>query len=297
MDFRIENINLGARKEPICPLCADPTISDNFQLLLCCGAYVCSDCLRSYIRCRVEDGHHLFPCPMPKCQDELTNELMDTLGTPEQKHKIELNKVDASNTTTTRSCPNCSHITRISEETYQLMNKAKSSKRTSNKVNRTICESCNQSWCYFCYGPIHAGVSCKHNKCSKDWDGINHQQNSLECPRCGTPVQRDNESPSMSCSSCSCLWCYNCGKETDKSHLLLGTHSGNKWQVNACGDFTFFGSKKITKILRWLKVINEVLIFTLCGITILLICFPILPVLIFIVPPVFFLICAGKMVW
>ena len=305
MDLTIENINFGAREEQICPLCVDPTTSDNFQVLPCCSAFVCADCLRSYIRYSIEDGHYLVLCPMPECQEELTGELIDTFGTLVQKHRMELNKIDASNTTTTRTCPNCSHITRISEETYQLMNKSKCSKKSSNKVNQTICQSCNQSWCYFCYGPTHAGVSCKTNmdsndlftKWRKDWDGINQQQNSFKCPGCGIPVQRDGGCPSMSCSRCPCLWCYDCGKATNRNHLILGSHSGSKWQVNACDKFTFFGSKKITKTLRWLRVINEVFIFTLCGISILLICFPILPLLIFVAPSVIFLVCILKATW
>ena len=298
MDFSFENNCF----ERLCPLCANPTFSDDSQVLPCCNEFVCKDCFRSYIRYRIEDGHYLIPCPMPQCQDELTSDLIDTFGTLKQKHRKELNKIDASNTTTTRSCPNCSHITGISVKTYQLMNKAKSSKKNSNKVNKTICQSCNESWCYFCYGPTHPGVSCKTNmdsndlfiKWSKDWDKTNQQQNSFKCPGCGIPVQRDGGCPNMSCSRCTCTWCYHCGKSTKKTHILLGSHSGDKWEVNACDKSTLFGSKKITKTLRWFKVIHEVIIFTICGIAILLICFPLLPVLILVVPPVFFLIIAGK---
>ncbi|KAI6659342.1 E3 ubiquitin-protein ligase [Oopsacas minuta] len=303
MEYPIENSSLGATEEELCPLCTNTPVSDGrCEMLHCCWMYACAECLRSYIEYRIEDGQYLFPCPMPGCPQKLTDELVNQFISLTQKNKIALLKLNADNSPTKRSCPNCSHITSISEQNYQLMKKAKSSTKSSTKVNQMLCSTCYKPWCYFCYGPTHAGISCKDNldennqfnQWTKDWDGVNHQQNAFRCPRCQVPTQRDGGCPSMNCIKCSCYWCYNCGKETSKSNTLLGGHGGDKWEVNACDRYTILGSKKVTKRLRWFKVVQEIVIFTICGVAILTICVPLLPALIFIVPPVIFLFYAAK---
>ena len=288
-----------------CPLCDADFGTVSQEQLPCCLSSVCTDCLGTYLRVRLSGGQHTMKCPLGDCTSEFQQEFVSKFLDETQLHKLELLRINALQSNTRRSCPMCTHILSVSEARFREMETAQTQAKDSAGVCQVLCPGCAKSWCYFCYGPAHPGLSCAENRdgdvhfnrWTKDWDKTNNQQNAFKCPQCKVPTQRDGGCPSMACTKCSCYWCYNCGQSLSSKSFygLLGSHNGCKWDVNACGRQTICGAgKKVSKALRWFKLVNEVVVFSVCGVAIVALLLPLLPVLLFLAPPALFLLYSAK---
>ena len=302
MAIAIANSSLVASGLHYCPLCTSQVSSDACQKLPCCQAVVCYECTEAYIRVRIESGEHSVPCPSTDCRQELAAEVINQFTSESQQRLLELLKLNAANSSTMRSCPNCSHIKSVSPDSYRQMKKAHCSAKESARLNQIICEGCEKPWCYYCYGPAHPGTSCKKNsdgsslfnKWTMNWDEENHQQNAFMCPGCGIPTQRDGGCPNMNCNNCFCYWCYHCGKKTYGSSILLGSHGGGVWDVNICERVTIFGSKKTSRRLRWFKLVQEIFVIGVLGIAVVIVFLPLLPLVVLLAPPIIILIFSAR---
>lgn len=129
----------------------------------------------------------------------------------------------------------------------------KNKKQTKKPPKEVQCSSCSLVWCFRCHTPWHENLTCKQylkgDKLLQEWinkkDG--DQWNARKCPKCSTFIQRNGGTeifqnpffiffwipnqlyscsgcPHMTCKSCSCEFCYLCGRRYFKIPFI-GQHS------------------------------------------------------------------------
>ena len=92
---------------------------------------------------------------------------------------------------------------------------------TDNSENPFFCVQCGTSTCTKCHDIYHEGISCEHNKASKesseDLDRWMHKNNKSRkrCPKCNIPIEKNNGCNHIHCSQCSADICWVCLKYFD----------------------------------------------------------------------------------
>ncbi|CAF1470647.1 unnamed protein product, partial [Didymodactylos carnosus] len=87
-----------------------------------------------------------------------------------------------------------------------------------------------------CHSPWHEKMTCKEytegNKLLKQWANQydQNQSNAKQCPKCKVFISRNGGCPHMTCSKCSCDFCYNCGKRRLEIKFF-GTHESCKYNL------------------------------------------------------------------
>ena len=112
-------------------------------------------------------------------------------------------------------------------------------KRSIKKIPKQVqCSECSLVWCFRCQAPWHENLTCKqflkgdvllHKWMKKREDD---QWNARKCPKCSSYIQRAGGCPHMTCRSCSCEFCYLCGRRYRKIPFI-GQHS-NRLSVFGC---------------------------------------------------------------
>ena len=163
-----------------CKICFD---SGPYYLRSCCDVATCTSCMREYVNMQVEQGTVNLECPSDSCRryvhrDEILSHLR-----PELKEKFYKFLVDANKEPHIKTCPRCSHITKVDP--------AGLSERPVKKLSlEVVCDECELVWCFMCQAPAHSGKSCKDfqrkDELLKLWakrhdDG---QTNAQKCPEC-----------------------------------------------------------------------------------------------------------------
>jgi E3 ubiquitin-protein ligase RNF217 len=132
--------------------------------------------------------------------------------------------------------PRCSHL--YSLDINKLI-ELKDNKKLNKKIPKQIqCSECSLVWCFRCSAPWHENLTCKQfikgDKLLLKWINQKNedQWNARKCPKCSSVIQRNGGCPHMTCSSCSCEFCYLCGRRYIKIPII-GQHN-NKFR------FVFF---------------------------------------------------------
>ncbi len=148
--------------------------------------------------------------------------------------------------------PRCSHLYNLDEITPISLRK-NSKKTNTKKIPKQVqCSECSLVWCFRCSAPWHGNMTCKQflkgDKLLLKWMNQSNedQWNARKCPKCSSLIQRAGGMmremfffknlfinlhlgcPHMTCSSCSCEFCYLCGRRYVKIPLV-GQHS-NKFR-------------------------------------------------------------------
>ena len=193
----------------------------------CCSINVCNDCLHQIVVVNVNDGVTSVSCPNPECdqlllRDEILTvlETKQDLGTKDKYERFRLAKCAGDKE---KVCPNCSWLTAIKTD--------KKVRKWKESDFRITCEKCNLEWCFKCHAPWHKNMTCKEfkrgNKEFKKWisgTDMNGNANAHHCPSCKIPIQRRDGCPHMTCSDCSCEFCYRCGCRFINLPGILGDH-------------------------------------------------------------------------
>eukprot|EP00906_Rhabdomonas_costata_P024337 RCo035000 len=198
-----------------CGICIDDVPS--VQLLaLACGHSFCSSCWKNYLAGKVQDGSSctLTHCPFPKCtqvcDEAMFQELLDEeLFSRYRKFVIRTYVEDNPHITW---CPgrDCGMAV-ISHDTHRLLVRC----------------VCGHRFCFMCKENAHAPARCDD---LRDWlsrergEGENSKWvlcNTKPCPKCQSPIEKNDGCNHMTCSKCRHEFCWIC----------LGTWSqhGSSW--------------------------------------------------------------------
>ena len=134
--------------------------------------------------------------------------------------------------------PRCCHLYSLDTSPSKiLVDKKKSKLINSKKIPKQVqCSECSLVWCFRCSAPWHENLTCKQfikgDRLLLRWINQKNEEqwNARKCPKCASLIQRaggrttDSEPlstgirsplpgcPHMTCQSCSCEFCYLCGR-------------------------------------------------------------------------------------
>ncbi|XP_041361449.1 uncharacterized protein LOC121377502 isoform X2 [Gigantopelta aegis] len=218
-----------------CNICL---VSKKLRKRMCCSFPVCEDCMEMYLSTQVSQAIVKIECLNTECNNYVHRDEILARLPLDLKEKFYKFLIDANKDPKIKTCPRCSHVTRL-EDCLLKMNGNISSKkqkqykkylkRVKKKSLEVKCDKCELEWCFTCQAPLHKGVNCKTFKKGdqlvKMWASEFHygQQNAQRCPKCKIFIQRTTGCDHMTCVSCRTSFCYRCGNRY-WSVKLLGDH-------------------------------------------------------------------------
>ncbi|XP_054708648.1 E3 ubiquitin-protein ligase arih1l-like [Uloborus diversus] len=196
---------------------------------VCCSFPACSICLQNYFSSKIDNGQVKIECCNTTCssyvhRDEISARL--TLAYKEKFHKL---LILANQDANTKTCPRCSHVTKISKKPKQ---------DGEDKFPSVTCPSCLLEWCFNCHAPWHGSLTCKQfrkgDRLLRSWARErNHGQlNAQRCPKCKIYIQRTTGCDHMHCTRCKTDFCYKCGERF--RHLKFFGDHYSKLSIFGC---------------------------------------------------------------
>ena len=183
-------------------------------MLGCCDKTICSECMRTMISTKVNDGQTFIPCPYPDCTKALKRDQIVQHIDAEVLDKYERFRLNVEGDGSKKTCPNCCLIT---ESNLPLFKPNKKTTLTPVEYNIT-CSECSFQWCYNCHSPWHEGLSCNSyregDKQFMKWTKgrvAGYTPNCQKCPKCKVFIERSSGCDSMTCNRCNSNFCYKCG--------------------------------------------------------------------------------------
>lgn len=181
----------------ICRICY--LISDNIITIKNCSHKFCSDCVRSFIKSKIEHyDTRAIGCPSEECGNILKEEFIkETLKNEPKlfekylKFKAQQDLLEYPNR---KWCikPDCPHYV----------------EKTSLDDDKIICK-CGQEMCFACGNAWHEGISCEE---AVDKDYIEYEKNVMvkKCPKCLAKIEKNEGCNHITCTRCKYEFCWVC---------------------------------------------------------------------------------------
>ncbi|CAF1118787.1 unnamed protein product [Adineta steineri] len=251
-----------------CPICLEQAV---LQVSPCCYYLCCNSCWRAHISSTINDGRIKIPCVANECNKYLTREsIVNFVRYDPVLHERYLKLYLTFNQNPrAKTCPRCCHL--YSLDTINPIplvnnNNNKTVKKQNNKKipKQVQCSDCSLVWCFRCSAPWHENMTCKQfikgDKLLLKWINQKNEEqwNARKCPKCSSLIQRAGGMiyalffynsiniylligcPHMTCQSCSCEFCYLCGRRYVQIPFI-GQHS-NKFSMFGC-PYNFYPEK------------------------------------------------------
>jgi len=198
-----------------CIVCFDPVSDLTRSVIMPCGHVTCDECWKGILKARLDDGDvHMTVCPFQGCSCHFPlQSLMSMLAPKDQNQFMKLfcsRYVDIKKDT--KWCPQHSCGCALTLTRPHAV--------TPNSVISVKCQ-CSFTFCWNCSREGHEPASCKQveewvkvldvvqtEKKSTDWV----RKETVPCPRCHTPIERNGGCNHMGCSICKQQFCYQCGR-------------------------------------------------------------------------------------
>ncbi|CAF2385589.1 unnamed protein product [Rotaria sp. Silwood2] len=227
-----------------CPICLEPAV---LQVSPCCYFLCCNSCWRAHISSTINDGRIKIPCVANECNKYLTRESIVNFvryDPPLHERYLKLYLTFNQNPRA-KTCPRCCHLYSLDTIKSIPLEKTKKWKKDNNKKipKQVQCSECSLVWCFHCSAPWHENMTCKQfikgDKLLLKWINQKNEEqwNARKCPKCSSLIQR---CPHMTCQSCSCEFCYLCGRRYYQIPLI-GQHS-NRLSMFGC-PYNFYPEK------------------------------------------------------
>jgi len=191
-----------------------------------CGCLYCKACLRGNYDVLINDGKVLkLTCPNPTCAAAVEEDDLKNILTNKQFVRYQQFYLLASlrNDPTVRWCPKigCETAAHGSEEDCHMK-----------------CSSCSTEFCWKCNLEWHEGITCERAKrqAQKGKKKMTRAERKAEryikkkarpCPRCKTPIQKNDGCNHMTCQGCRHQFCWICmGEFQGYDHFSTGKCKG-----------------------------------------------------------------------
>ena len=210
----------------ICPVCfTDIEKDDSFSLK--CNHLICKECYIEYINNKlIEEPLNILntPCPLVGCNLYLTRTIFKKCITEKKMQRIFAKSVIRNFTVTNKeikSCPNP---------------RCNLSIRVQNNIAKEIKCQCGTVFCFSCLEESHKPCDCEM---AKQWleftkdkgsgeDFIWIKENTKNCPKCQTPIQKNQGCNHMTClkkaGGCGYEFCWVCMGSWN-SHVISSLNS------------------------------------------------------------------------
>ena len=175
-----------------------------------CEHGFCSDCWEMHLNTHIANGDStMIQCMVKDCHSPVPADFVaDVVKDSKVLEKYAKNclKEHVSCHPQLRFCPgpNCNvvvHAVAASKE---------------NKPQRVDCTKCGTTFCFTCGLEHHAPLDCKtfkhwQKKCSDDSETANYiAAHTKECPKCSTPIEKNEGCNHMICRNCRHEFCWVC---------------------------------------------------------------------------------------
>ncbi|CAF4248568.1 unnamed protein product [Rotaria socialis] len=221
-----------------CPICLEQAV---LQVSPCCYFLCCNSCWRAHISSAIGDGRIKIPCVSNECNKYLTRESIVNFvryDPPLHERYLKL-YLNANQNPRAKTCPRCCHLYSLDTTKSIPLEKTKKTKKENNKKipKQVQCSECSLVWCFRCSAPWHENLTCKQfikgDRLLLKWINQKNEEqwNARKCPKC---------CPHMTCQSCSCEFCYLCGRRYNQIPFI-GQHS-NRFSMFGC-PYNFYPEK------------------------------------------------------
>lgn len=179
-----------------------------------CRHRFCRDCVRRYVRAKLEERRFPVACPLCTIDDdmlttgEINSSVLDELGLDECEY-AKLLELELSVHSVLVTCGGCNRSIFVDRAEY-------------NSENVIACPlpHCSYAWCKICSksvppgGPAHV---CGDG--SVELRRLMSEQGWQDCPGCKTPISRTEGCNHITCITpgCNVHFCYKCGSLITKS--------------------------------------------------------------------------------
>ena len=210
----------------ICPICYTEIEKEN-SLCLKCNHYICKECYVEYINNKLlSEPINIVntPCPLNGCNLYLTRTMFKKCITEKKMQRIFAKSVVRNFTVTNKeikSCPNP---------------RCNISIRVQDSIAKEIKCKCGTIFCFSCLEESHIPCDCEMAKQWREFtkdkgsgeDFIWIKDNTKKCPKCSTPIEKNQGCNHMTCSKrvggCGFEFCWICMKSWN-SHEITGLNS------------------------------------------------------------------------
>ena len=185
-----------------CPIClSEFSISSIKITLQSCFHSFCEVCLLDYLKFEISSGKvQAIRCPVEKCLTPLEeSEISEILAPRAQSILVKYKKfkvdLEVLSNPLKKWCirPNCN--------TWLM-------KEENNQINRMVCPTCNQEFCFHCNNPWHGDKSCEE---VIDEEYLKYEAEVVvkHCPKCGWKIEKNEGCNHMHCR-CGHHFCWVC---------------------------------------------------------------------------------------
>lgn len=224
----------------LCPVCYENHPMTVQLILKACGQDahgVCSSCMLSYVRNRVEDGRVAeFPClaglanggcgdekqPSLASETEVEAVLQTRPDVLEKYERFKAQKADA----TLRECPKCRLL--CSPE----------HKDDGSVITEMCCSSCGTEFCYYhSWGHREESTCAAYEaRLAREAEANAKSFGMKDCPSCKFQTEKNGGCNHMTCQKCSCDWCWICGQVIENGDV--GWHYDTSNPKSGCMQFS-----------------------------------------------------------
>ncbi|KAL7295891.1 hypothetical protein TKK_0010935 [Trichogramma kaykai] len=220
-----------------CKICFSDKVGENCTQFLPCEHIFCKDCIAGYLEIKIKEGEvSNILCPEDNCSSEVSSIQVKDLVSNElfSKYDSLLLSTALDTMTDTIYCPRKVCQYPASKESTE---------------NMATCPNCFYSFCTFCKSVYHGINPCKtipeeklkileeyKNGSPEEKAKLEMQygkkqlqtlldtylseqwlrENSKDCPKCSTSIEKSDGCNKMSCWKCSCYFCWICLRILDK---------------------------------------------------------------------------------
>ena len=196
--------------------------------------FFCTDCALNYAKAQTEKGQYQLDCfATTECKANFSHsdklrfldaEMLKLLDKLEQNDIMRIAEIEGL-----AKCPFCDYA-----EIYPNI--------LENKVFRCKASACMKASCRLCNFDSHIPKTCAEAKAE---NGISERHILEEamtealvrkCPKCQTPVLKDDGCNKMICTKCRCAICDYCGKDITKEGYSHFAGQGTN-RPNACPNY------------------------------------------------------------
>lgn len=247
-----------------CKICFSEVDADKI-VVISCGHYFCEECWQGYLTSQINDGQIKIKCMETKCNNIITKDIIERLISPELFKKYDNFCIDNYIETTKDMffCPypDCNSIVKINNinlTTSSISHSTSSNNNNNNNQNNIpfieydlecsnkhrFCGKCNKSphipcecdqwndWKLKTLQNIPSEI-INNNKdlLSNPDEAINQlwiNENTKLCPKCKTPIEKNEGCNHMTCKHCKHEFCWLCLEKWS----IHGSDTGGYYKCN-----------------------------------------------------------------
>ena len=213
--IKLENLYFKISNQLMCPVCSDPVIPTNENIIKNCGHSFCNNCWYDFLSIKIKENKlNSIKCLDYECKEKLNDEFIlklidknDELIKKYKNYKLELEIINDPNK---KLCPfpNCNSYLELKDIN-----------------NKDVTCFNKHTFCFLCLQNPHGKLACKGNL-NKSIIEFAKNHFLKKCPNCSIITEKSSGCNHIICSKCNYQWCWLCNEKYSYDHYLQGKCKG-----------------------------------------------------------------------